>query len=298
MPDTLLEERARLIREVRQRLEALGRAGIDRIPTPSVRAAPRHAPNPPAEAPAPVAAAVVEVPRRAATDRSPGAVPVSVASVLPKILPPALLFGHAEPDAPIVPPEERPARLAALAAEVAGCVRCPHLAASRTRTVFGSGSPTARLLFVGEAPGADEDRTGLPFVGRAGELLTTMITNGMGLTRDEVYIANVLKCRPPENRSPEPDEVKNCLNYLEAQIAVVRPQFLCLLGATAAKALLETSLSLGRLRGKWHRYRDIPTIVTYHPSYLLRTPSAKKDAWDDLQMLMQSMGIKPPNRKK
>ena len=127
-------------------------------------------------------------------------------------------------------------------------------------------------MFVGEAPGADEDRTGRPFVGRAGALLTDMITKGMGLTREEVYIANILKSRPPENRTPLPDEVANCLPYLERQIAIIRPEFLCLLGKTAASALLETALPLGRLRGKWHRYRGIPTIVTYHPSALLRNP--------------------------
>src|SRR5260221_7365426 len=149
-----------------------------------------------------------------------------------------------------------------LAAEVAQCVRCPILVANRSRTVFADGSPTARLMFVGEAPGADEDRTGRPFIGRAGALLTDMITKGMGLTRDEVYIANILKSRPPENRTPLPDEAANCLPYLERQIEIIRPEFLCLLGKTAASVLLETALPLGRLRNKWHRYRQIPTIVT------------------------------------
>jgi DNA polymerase len=197
-----------------------------------------------------------------------------------------------------VPPEERPALLAALAAEVAACHRCPVLAATRTRTVFGTGAAAARLMFVGEAPGAEEDRTGQPFVGRAGQLLTDMITKGMGLARADVYIANILKSRPPENRNPLPDEIANCLPYLERQIAIIQPEYLCLLGATAAQALLETTLSVGRLRGRWHRYRGIPTVVTYHPSYLLRTPAAKKDTWEDLQMLMLPMGLKPPGRKK
>jgi DNA polymerase len=197
-----------------------------------------------------------------------------------------------------VDPAERPAQLAALAAEVAVCQRCPHLAATRTQTVFGTGSPTARLMFVGEAPGAEEDRTGQPFVGRAGQLLTDMITKGMRLTRAEVYIANILKSRPPDNRTPLPDEVANCLPYLERQIAIIRPEYLCLLGATAAQALLATGLSIGKLRGRWHQYRGIPAMVTYHPSYLLRNPPAKKDAWEDLQMLMLAMGLKPPARKK
>ncbi|MEA2632424.1 MAG: uracil-DNA glycosylase, partial [Chloroflexota bacterium] len=208
------------------------------------------------------------------------------------------LFGEETLEIPLVEPSDRPAQLAALAAEVSACRLCPHLAAARTQTVFGTGSPTARLMFVGEAPGADEDRTGQPFVGRAGQLLTDMITKGMGLTRDEVYIANILKSRPPENRTPLPDEVAHCLPYLERQIAIVRPEFLCLLGATAAQALLETALSVGRLRGRWHRYRGIPTLVSYHPSYLLRNPPAKKDAWEDLQILMQSMGLKPPGRNR
>jgi DNA polymerase len=197
-----------------------------------------------------------------------------------------------------VPAEERPGQLAALAREVAECTRCPVLAATRTQTVFGSGPPTARLMFVGEAPGADEDRTGQPFVGRAGMLLTDMITKGMGLRREDVYIANVLKSRPPENRTPDAVEVAHCLPFLERQIAIIRPEFLCLLGRVAATALLDTMLPLGRLRGKWHRYRGIPTIVTYHPSYLLRSPDEKKKAWEDLQLLMQAMGLKVPPRKK
>ena len=150
-----------------------------------------------------------------------------------------LLFEETGFDTPAVPAADRPAILAAAAAEVAVCRRCPHLAATRTQTVFGAGNPTARLMFIGEAPGADEDRIGQPFVGRAGQLLTDMITKGMGLPREEVYIANVLKCRPPDNRTPTPEEASNCSSYLEHQIAVIRPEFLCLLGKTAALALLD-----------------------------------------------------------
>ena len=174
---------------------------------------------------------------------------------------------------------------------MAVCRRCPHLAETRTQTVFGTGKPDTRLMFIGEAPGADEDRTGEPFVGRAGQLLTDMITKGMGLTRDQVYIANVLKCRPPENRTPTIEEANNCFSYLEQQIAIIRPEFLCLLGRVAVQAVLNTTQAMGKMRGKWHRYRGIPTLATYHPSYLLRTPSAKKDAWEDLQMLMKEMGL-------
>ena len=158
------------------------------------------------------------------------------------------------------------------------------------------GNPDAELMFVGEAPGFDEDRQGEPFVGRAGQLLTRVI-QAMGYSRSDVYIANVLKCRPPNNRNPLPEETLNCLPYLERQIEIVRPEFICLLGAVAAGALLNTALGVGRLRGKWHRIRGIPTVVTYHPSYLLRRPAGKKEAWEDLQMLMRAMGIPIPKRK-
>jgi uracil-DNA glycosylase len=307
------EERQKLIREVRQRLESLGRAGLDRIAIPPptiVAASPAPAPAAlPAEAPSPAPAPALASARASSGTLTTGNEDVisairpapphrPAASAAPRPLPAASLFGEPEMELPPVDPSERPAQLTALAAEVAVCARCPHLAATRTRTVFGDGSPTARLMFIGEAPGAEEDRTGQPFVGRAGVLLTDMITKGMGLARADVYIANILKSRPPENRDPLPDEVAHCLPYLERQIAIIRPEFLCLLGRIAAQNLLDTALSMGRLRGKWYRYRGISTIVTYHPSYLLRNPAAKKDAWEDLQMLMQAMGLKPPGRKK
>ncbi len=295
MTDEVNETRVQLIREVRQRLESLRRAGLDRIPVAASlagSATPPAAPRvvkPPIPTPGP--------PPRV----TPPPAPVTPRSAVPPVpsrpLPVSSLFGEPEIEAPPVPVAERPTQLLALAQEVAGCERCPHLAAARTQTVFGEGSATARLMFIGEAPGADEDRTGRPFIGRAGALLTDMITKGMGLDRADVYIANVLKSRPPENRDPLPEEIAHCLPYLERQIAVIRPEFLCLLGKVAASTLLETALPMGRLRGKWHRYRGIPAVVTYHPSYLLRNPAAKKDAWGDLQMLMQAMGLKPPTRR-
>ena len=280
------DSRDELTRQVRQRLESLRRAGVDRVALeiPDASAWVRREPE---------AANPTAVPTPAPLpSREPAPAPAAVARTS------TLLFDEPGLDAPVVPAEDRPALLSALAAEVAVCVRCPALVSSRTRTVFGVGNPNARLMFVGEAPGADEDRTGVPFVGRAGGLLTDMITKGMGLTREEVYIANVVKSRPPENRPPLPDEVGHCLPYLERQIAIIRPEFLCLLGRVAASALLDTAMPLGRLRGRWHRYRGIPTVVTYHPSFLLRTPSSKKEAWEDLQMLMQAMGITPPRKKK
>jgi DNA polymerase len=203
--------------------------------------------------------------------------------------------GFADPPVSV---SERTALLRTMACEVALCLKCPQLARSRTQTVFADGSPSARLMFIGEAPGADEDRTGVPFVGRAGQLLTDMITKGMRIRREDVYIANILKCRPPENRDPSLEETANCLPYLERQIEIVRPEFLCLLGRTAVQGVLGTSLSMGRMRGKWYRHRGIPTLVTYHPSYLLRTPAAKKEAWEDLQLLMNAMGLLIPQRGK
>ena len=191
---------------------------------------------------------------------------------------------------------DRPSQLAAVQSEVAGCRRCPELAASRTQTVFGVGNAHTRLCFMGEAPGADEDRQGIPFVGRAGRLLTDMIEKGMGLVRGDVYILNVLKCRPPENRTPNSQEVNNCREYLERQLEILKPEFICCLGTVAAQALLKTTTPVGKLRGKFHQYQDSRVIVTYHPSYLLRSPEMKKEAWKDLQMLMAEMGLAIPKK--
>ncbi len=192
--------------------------------------------------------------------------------------------------AAIVEGTDRPTQLAAVAAEVAACTRCSELARCRTQTVFGVGNPNAELCFVGEAPGADEDAQGEPFVGAAGQLLTRII-GAMGLQRSDVYICNVLKCRPPGNRPPEPEEIANCRGYLERQLEIIQPKFICALGAHAAKTLLDSSLSIGRLRGRFHQFRGIPVLCTYHPAYLLRTPEAKKDVWEDVQVLMKEMGL-------
>lgn len=286
------DERLSLIRQVRQRLEALRRAGLDRIPGPPDRPPLRRAAVAVSDAGAPIAEIVAGagIPDQPLRTTSPAPPPVQATT--------AALFDEPRLDGPELPAAQRPAALAALAAEVAACTRCPLLASSRTQTVFGEGSPTARLMFIGEAPGADEDRTGRPFVGKAGLLLTDMITKGMGLARADVYIANVLKSRPPENRPPLPDEIGHCRPFLERQIAIIRPEFLCLLGKVAIGALLQTALPMNKLRGRWHRYRGIPAVVTWHPAYLLRYPAGKKETWDDLQMLMKAMGIKPPERKK
>lgn len=191
--------------------------------------------------------------------------------------------------------EDRAAALAVLQQEVAGCTRCALLAETRTQTVFGVGNLHPRLVFMGEAPGADEDRQGIPFVGRAGQLLTKII-EACTLRREDVYILNTLKCRPPENRNPEPDEIQNCRGFFEGQIDLLQPEFICCLGGVAAKALLNSELSIGKLRKRFHDYRGIPVLCTYHPSYLLRNPDAKRDVWEDMQLLMQRMGIVLPGR--
>lgn len=191
------------------------------------------------------------------------------------------------------PSAEVPAALGILRDEVAACRACSHLAAARTTTVFGTGNPAARLCFLGEAPGADEDACGEPFVGRAGQLLTKIIES-CTLSREEVYILNVLKCRPPDNRRPEPGEVANCRGFFERQLDLIRPQFICCLGASAAQALLRTEETIGRLRGRWFEHGSAAVICTYHPSYLLRNPAAKRDVWDDMKRLMARMGIDVP----
>lgn len=170
--------------------------------------------------------------------------------------------------------------------EVSVCKKCP-IHEDRTNTVFGTGNPHAELVFVGEAPGAEEDRQGLPFVGRAGQLLTDIIVKGMKMRREDVYICNVLKCRPPNNRDPNPMEVMNCEPYLIRQLELIRPKVVCALGRIAAQTLLKTDAPLNELRGKWHNYHGIPLRVTYHPAYLLRNPADKKKAWIDIQEIMK-----------
>jgi DNA polymerase len=158
--------------------------------------------------------------------------------------------------------------------------------------VFGAGDPCARLMFIGEAPGEEEDQKGEPFVGAAGQLLDRMI-RAMGLEREEVYIANIVKCRPPGNRNPEPREIVSCLPYLRRQIEVVLPEVICALGRVAARTILDTQLSIGRLRGRFAEYLGIPVLPTFHPAYLLRTPEDKRLCWQDLKMVCQRLGLAP-----
>ncbi len=193
-----------------------------------------------------------------------------------------------------IPKEDRISALRMIREEIGDCTRCA-LHKGRNKLVFADGDPNARLMFVGEGPGADEDAQGLPFVGRAGQLLNNMIT-AMGLKREEVYIANVVKCRPPGNRTPEPEEANTCSPFLFRQIDVVRPEVIVALGATAATYLLGQRQPLAGLRGRVHTFRGTKLIVTYHPAFLLRDPRQKKEAWADLQIAMQELGLKPPKR--
>jgi len=185
--------------------------------------------------------------------------------------------------------------LESVAKEVESCGLC-GLSTTRTNTVFGVGDVKARLMFIGEAPGRDEDLKGEPFVGRAGKLLTDMI-KAMGYERRDVYIANIIKCRPPGNRNPEPGEVDNCEPYLKRQINIIKPEVICALGAVSAQTLLKTKTPISKLRGQFYQYEGTPLLPTFHPAYLLRNPSAKTDAWSDLQMIMKKLGLKIPDKK-
>jgi uracil-DNA glycosylase len=180
--------------------------------------------------------------------------------------------------------------------DIGDCTRC-KLHKGRHKIVFGDGNPKAELVFIGEGPGADEDMQGLPFVGRAGKLLTQMI-EAMGLQRKDVYICNVVKCRPPQNRAPEPDEVATCSPYLVRQIDVIQPKVIVCLGAVAAKTLLETQRGISQFRGEWLTWRGHKLMATYHPAYLLRNPAAKSEVWKDLQKVMAELGLQPPKRTK
>ncbi len=189
--------------------------------------------------------------------------------------------------------DERQHQLGQLALQVAGCRRCAILSGCRTQTVFGVGNPQPRLVLFGEAPGAEEDQQGEPFVGAAGQLLNKII-QACQMRREDVYIMNTVKCRPPQNRNPNPDEMENCWEYAERQFEILQPEFICCLGKVAAQRLLKTEAAISRLRGRWFNYRGSRVMVTYHPAYLLRTPSAKKATWDDMKMLLKEMGIELP----
>jgi DNA polymerase len=254
-----------LRRAVLQRLESLELAGVRQLPRRSaaIRPLPSDAEQPPTqkESDMPVASQVKSTATSPFQPAASDAVGISAAPTL-----------------------------TVLAQEVAGCTRCVELAATRKQTVFGVGDPNARLVFLGEAPGADEDRLGEPFVGRAGQLLTKII-EACKMRREEVYIMNVLKCRPPGNRNPLPQETHNCSGFRRRQLELVDPEFVCCLGTIAAQAFLNTTASIGKLRGRVHLHDGRKVVCTYHPAYLLRNPSAKRDTWDDMKLLMCEMGV-------
>jgi uracil-DNA glycosylase len=278
------EGRRRLRQVLVGRLESLAGAGVAVLPKPRA-----------VESPSPIAAAI-----------NAAAAPKSIAPAVTEFAMPGITENSATKRATgwtashastLFADEERAPKsistaptLEVLREEVVGCTRCAELACTRKQTVFGVGNPQARLCFMGEAPGADEDRLGEPFVGRAGQLLDKIIA-ACKLKREEVYICNVLKCRPPGNRNPLPEEAANCRRFLDRQLELIQPEFICCLGAVAAQNLLGTPLSIGKLRGKVHTYRGAKVVCTYHPAYLLRNPAAKKDAWEDMKFLMREMGV-------
>ena len=276
------KSQADILRAVTQKLESLRGAGLSHIP----KAKKRGAGGAPAQR-------VGEQGRKGEGEkgRKGEGETISLSPPLPRS-PAAPL-----PCSPLPAPGSQPAAsreqaLAEVAKRVAACTRCSVLAAARKQTVFGVGNPHAKLIFIGEAPGADEDRQGEPFVGRAGQLLTDIITKGMKLRREDVYIMNILRCRPPENRTPLPNEAANCREYLDAQLAIIQPQFLCCLGACAAQNLLHLDTPIGKLRGRMLDFQGMRVLCTYHPSYVLRYPPAKQQVWDDIRILMAEMGLK------
>ena len=259
MPEPFGEPSADLARQLRQHLDSLRAAGIHWLPSK------------PEESSSGVKSLSASLPSAVPSER---VIPANEDSV-----------------------EARGRQLIVLAEQVSTCQRCTELVVSRSRTVFGIGPLNPELCFIGEAPGATEDQRGEPFVGDAGQLLDRIIA-ACGMKREEVYICNICKCRPPGNRTPLASEAGNCREYLDRQLELVRPKFLCALGACAAQNLLGTSIGIGKLRGRFHDYKGIPVMCTYHPAFLLptRNPGAKKDVWEDMKKLLERMGRTIPKR--
>jgi DNA polymerase len=286
---------AGLNRALLQRLESLRRAGLTHLPRADQALKIAFESDAPAD-PAPIAAPLSPQPEPRAEKPvvKPGPVtrPPAKGQREPQTVPDqaAALFRGGNAAASTLTASEREAELRVLAEEVAGCTLCRELAETRTKTVFGVGNPAARILFLGEAPGREEDLTGEPFVGPAGQLLDRII-KACTLTREEIYICNVLRCRPPMNRNPSPTEAANCRPFLDAQIRIVDPEYIVCWGSVAARNLLDTTAPIGRLRGKFYRYGRAKVLCTYHPSYLLRNPAAKKDVWEDMKFFMKDLGV-------
>ncbi len=282
-------------RALRQELEGWRRAGLSHLPMPPRKrsaASPASASVKPATTRTPPnsnsVSRTTSPPATRITSRPTTAATASTTHALPVVSEPLPLSPHAAGSR-----DDREWRLNQLRQRVTACTRCQELASARTQTVFGVGNPEARFLFIGEAPGADEDAQGEPFVGAAGQLLNKIIA-ACGLTREEVYICNILRCRPPGNRKPLPEEAANCREYLDGQIAVIDPDFIVCWGATAAQNLMGTEESIGRLRGRTFQHGRATVLCTYHPSYLLRNPAAKKDVWEDMKLFLKQAGLPVP----
>ncbi len=291
-------ERALLVAALLAHAGRAGWRGATRVPAP----APATEPAPAAPQAAPAAAPGAAGPSRPRPSPAPAARHDPLAALAPAARAPREPARAFDPAGAALVRANRAlaegcADLAALRAAVAGCRACP-LCETRTQTVFADGSGRARVLFVGEAPGESEDRQGVPFVGRAGALLSDIVTKGMGLAREDVYIANVLKCRPPGNRDPETLEKERCTPFLDRQIELVDPLVIVALGLHAARHLLGGNESMGRLRGRVHRRGSRKVVATYHPAFLLRSPHMKKDCWQDIQLAMRELGLPAPQERR
>ncbi len=268
--DEVRQEFLDIVAQVRTHLEYQRALGVRVIETPapadfSVRETAQHDSNPPQASVAKAGVAGREVPPLQKTD----AAGITTA---------------------------QPSTLEAVREEIGNCTRC-KLARGRSTIVFGEGNPAAVLVFVGEGPGYEEDQQGRPFVGAAGQLLTDIIVKGMKLAREDVYICNIVKCRPPNNRNPEPDEVDACIGFVKKQIAAIRPTVIVTLGNVPTQSLLGTKQGITRLRGTWQEYNGIPVMPTFHPSYLLRSPGEKGKAWEDIKLVMKKLGMPAPEKK-
>ena len=290
-----LPERALLLESLRDYLDQLREEGLDGLPVSSEAAAAKLRRDLPSQASrtpmTPASGQAESTTKRVTANRESSASPETAAGRAASALPRTLeLVGR-------YPGLEKVTALSGLRAFIGDCRRC-KLWQGRTNLVFGTGNPQAELMFVGEGPGADEDARGEPFVGRAGQILTDIIERGIGLKRADVYICNVVKCRPPGNRNPEPDEVASCEPFLMRQIELVRPRIIVALGSVAVQSLLKVKTPISRLRGEWHEVHGVPMMPTFHPAYLLRNPADKRLVWADIQKVMKLMGREVPKRRR
>jgi uracil-DNA glycosylase len=285
-------DRATILASLRDYVEQIREEGLEGLPAPMSAGASGSIASADAQSRAAVYAAGL---RGITTSSSPADARAAARNPAPEPATAARPESSAAELSYLYPGLEKCAELPALREFIGECVRC-KLAPLRTNLVFGVGNPHAELMFVGEAPGADEDARGEPFVGRAGQLLTDIIERGMGMSRAEVYICNVIKCRPPENRNPEPDEVAACEPFLQRQIDVIRPRVIVGLGSFAVQAILKTKAPISKLRGNWHEVRGIKMMPTFHPAYLLRNPAEKRKVWADIQEVMRLLDRPIPNR--